>query len=135
MEEAYELKLPYPDRDAKNLFIRDDKKRSYYLITVMGSKRVDLKAFRAEHGTKPLSFASEEDLKKYLGLTPGSVTPIGLLDDTECKVKFFLDSEFLEGNGIIGVHPDINTATMWLKTEDLIALIREHGTEVELFSI
>lgn len=135
MEEAAEITLPYPDREAKNLFVRDDRKRSYYLITVRGDKRVDLKAFRAAHGTRPLSFASEEDLKRLLDLTPGSVTPLGLLDDSECKVKLFLDSEFLSGSRTIGVHPDDNTATIWLKTEDLISVLKEHGTEIEVFSL
>jgi len=55
MSEAFDLELPYPDADAKNLFIRDDKKRSYYLITVKGDKKVDLKSFRKKHTTRPLS--------------------------------------------------------------------------------
>lgn len=135
MEDASELVLPYPDREAKNLFIRDDKKRSYYLITVRGTKRVDLKAFRAMHGTRPLTFASEAELKSLLGLSAGSVTPMGLLNDKDCIVKLFLDEEFLEGNGIIGVHPNENTATIWLRTEDLLNILREHGSEAELFTL
>ena len=75
MEECADLELPYPESDAKNLFVRDDKQRSYYLITVRGDKRVDLKAFRRAHGTRSLSFASPEELQQYLHLTPGSVTP------------------------------------------------------------
>lgn len=50
MEECADLELPYPESDAKNLFVRDDKQRSYYLITVRGDKHVDLKAFRRAHG-------------------------------------------------------------------------------------
>ena len=49
MEELSEVNLPYPEADAKNLFVRDDKKRNYYLITVKGDKRVDLKAFRRKY--------------------------------------------------------------------------------------
>ena len=52
MEEAAEIDLPWPEDEAKNLFVRDDKKRNYYLITVKGGKRVDLKQFRKEHGTE-----------------------------------------------------------------------------------
>jgi len=63
MAELAKVTLPYPEWDAKNLFVRDDKKRSYYLITVKGDKRVDLKEFRRKNGTRPLTFASEEDLK------------------------------------------------------------------------
>ena len=59
MEELSNLELPYPEYDAKNLFVRDDKKKNYYLITVKGDKRVNLKEFRAKHNTRNLSFASE----------------------------------------------------------------------------
>ena len=96
MDDLSEVELPHPEADAKNLFIRDDKKRSYYLITVRGDKRVDLKEFRKEQGTRPLSFASAEDLEHFLHLIPGSVTPLGLLNNVEKNVKFFLDSDFEE---------------------------------------
>lgn len=132
MDEISDVVLPYPECDAKNLFVRDDKKREYFLITVKGNKRVDLKEFRKMHGTRSLSFASSDDLMTFLKLTPGSVTPLGLLNDSGNKVKFFLDKDFLESPELIGVHPNENTATVWLKTSDLINLIKEHGNEVEL---
>ena len=135
MAELAELDIPYPDADAKNLFVRDDKKKSYYLITVRGSKRVDLKDFRRKNGTRPLSFASEANLEEFLGLIPGAVTPLGLLNDMEHRVKLYLDREFLDPPSIIGVHPNDNTATVWLKTADLISLIREHGSDVEVVEI
>ena len=70
-----------------------------------------------------------------LGLIPGAVTPLGLLNDQEHKVTFFLDKSFLEGSGLIGVHPNDNTATLWLRTEDLIALLRDHGTAVRVVPV
>ena len=133
MEELVELKLPYPEWDAKNLFVRDDKKQSYYLLTVRGSKQVDLKAFRRQHALRPLSFASPEELLTLMGLTPGSVSPLGILNDTECSIRFYLDAEF-SGNKI-GVHPNDNTATVWLQADDFMALIRDHGNEAEYVSI
>ena len=133
MAEVAEIQLPYPEADAKNLFIRDDKKCNYYLITVKGDKRTDLKAFRQQNGTRPLTFASDGDLMDLLGLIPGAVTPLGLLNDQDHKVTFWLDKSFLEGSGLIGVHPNENTATVWLKTEDLLQLLRENGTKVTLF--
>ena len=133
MEELSSIEMPYPEWDAKNLFVRDDKKRNYYLITVRGDKRVDLKVFRKTHGLRPLSFASEADLMKYMELIPGAVTPLGLLNDADCKVSFYLDEEFA-GNKI-GVHPNDNTATIWMQTDDLIRLIREHGNKVEMIKI
>ena len=133
MEELEELKLPYPEWDAKNLFVRDDKKQNYYLLTVRGSKQVDLKAFRRENGLRPLSFASPEELLAIMDLTPGSVSPLGILNDAECRVHFYLDEEF-SGNPI-GVHPNDNTATVWLQADDLMTLIRNHGNDAQYASI
>ena len=130
--EVAEIYLPYPEADAKNLFIRDDKKRNYYLITVKGNKRVGLKAFRQQNDTRPLTFASDQDLMDILGLIPGAVTPLGL-NDREHKVTFWLDKSFLEGSGLIGIHPNDNTATVWLKARDLLRLLKETGTQITLF--
>lgn len=134
MAELAEVPCPYPEADAKNLFVRDDKKQNYYLITVKGEKRVNLKAFRKAQGTRNLSFASAEDLMERLGLIPGAVTPLGVLNDETRSVKVFLDRDFLQEPGLVGVHPNENTATVWLKAEDLIRIIREHGNEVVTFT-
>ncbi len=127
MGELDSVSLPYPEWDAKNLFVRDDKKLNYYLITVKGDKRVDLKELRKKHGLRALSFASADDLSAIMGLQPGSVTPLGILNDKDCRVHFFLDSEF-DGN-MIGIHPNDNTATVWIHSNDLLKLILEHGNE------
>ena len=135
MAEMALIDLPHPEADAKNLFVRDDKKKNYYLITVRGDKRVDLKEFRKNQGTRALSFASAEELMDILGLIPGAVTPLGLLNDGECRVKLFIDSELAGTNGLVGVHPNDNTATVFLKTEDLIKIIKEHGNQVEIAAV
>lgn len=132
MGELPDVPLPYPEADAKNLFVRDDKKRQYYLITVRGDKRVDLKEFRRAHGTRSLTFASAEDLWALMKLLPGSVTPLGLLEDAEHRVALYLDADFFKDRGLIGCHPNENTATVWLKAEDLVTLIKEHGNTVEI---
>ncbi len=129
MKDLDVIKLPHPEWDAKNLFVRDDKKSNYYLITVKGDKRVNLKEFRKQHGLRALSFASEEELKNIMGLTPGSVTPLGILNDTEHRVHFYLDAKF-EGTKI-AVHPNENTATVWLCANDLMKLVQEHGNIAE----
>lgn len=128
MEDLMKLDLPYPDRDAKNVFLRDEKKKNYYLVTLIGDKRLDIKKFQEDYQTKRLSFVSENDLMRVLGLIPGSVTPFGLLNDSEAMVKFYIDKDFVDG--IIGVHPNDNTATVWLNTRDLINIIKEHGNSV-----
>ena len=124
-------KMLYPQCIAKNLFIRDDKKRNYYLITVKKDRSVNLKEFQKQFETRRLSFASENDLMKLLKLTKGSVTPFGLLNDDECKVEFYIDREFVDGK--IGIHPMENTATVWINGEDLLSIIREHGNSITTF--
>ena len=133
MAELDAVDLPYPEDDAKNLFVRDDKKRNYYLITVKGDKRVDLKEFRKIHGLRPLSFASSRDLMNILGLEPGSVTPLGLLNDELRVVTLYIDSSFESGR--IGIHPNDNTATVWMAFEDLTQVIEDHGNKVITVSI
>ncbi len=133
MEDLAAMDLPYPDSDAKNLFVRDDKKRNYYLITVKGEKRVNLKEFRKAHGLRNLSFASPDDLMAIMGLIPGAVTPLGLLNAEEKKVIFYLDQELEDS--LIGVHPNDNTATVWMQSKDLMMLLKEHGTEVHVVEI
>lgn len=131
MEEASKIEMPYTDLVAKNLFIRDDKKRNYYLLSMKGDRNIHLKEFKETFHTRSLSFASENDLMKILGLVKGAVTPFGLLNDTEMKVQFFIDESFIEGK--IGVHPNDNSATVFLETKDLIQFIKEHGNTVIQF--
>ena len=120
--------IPHPELIAKNLFVRDDKKRHYYLISVKEDRRVDLREFERERCTRRLSFASEEDLGRLLSLSKGGVTPMGLLNDREGKVELYIDRYFEDK--LIGVHPMVNTATVFLSSSDLVSLIEKHGSKV-----
>ncbi len=131
MAQLSEIEMPWPEAEAKNLFVRDDKKQRYILITVKGEKRVDLKAFRYAHQMRPLGFATAEELMDKLGLIPGAVTPLGALNDQEGAVQVFIDRELSEEPGLVAVHPNDNTATVLLKTEDLIRVLRENGHTAE----
>ena len=144
IEEMEELGLEKMEETAKNLFLRDAKGKRHFLVTLHKDKKADLKELEAdkqanlkERGEKlggvRLSFASEERLEKYLGLKKGAVTPLGILNDTACAVKVFLDRDFLEKEEI-GVHPNDNTASVYLKTADLMQIIKEHGNSLEVLS-
>lgn len=135
MSELNNIHPLYKKQYGKNLFLRDDKKNNYYLITVKGDKKIDLKDFKNKNNTRPLSFASPKDLLNIMNLTPGSVTPLGLLNDKELKVHFYLDKEFLNEPNIIGVHPNDNTATLWIKSKDLIDIIESHGNIVSVLDL
>ncbi len=136
MAKITEVNLSYPEAAVKNLFVQDDKKKNYYLITVKGDKRIYLKEFKQKNNTRSLSFAGENDLMNIMKLPTGLVTPLGILNDTKCKVQFYLDKDFLDVYPkLIGVHPNDNMVTVWLKTEDLINIIKEHGNTIQLIEI
>ena len=135
MSDTCDVEFPYPECDAKNLFLREKKHKNYYLVTVRGDKRVDLKRFRDEQGTRALTFGSPEELDQLFKVVPGMVSPFGLLNDEECRVRFYIDEDFFKEPGYIGIHPNDNTATVTLKTDDLTEIIKEHGTFVQAIKI
>ena len=134
MFDLEKVNLPNKEYDAKNLFIRDDKKINYYLITIKGNKKINLKEFRKFNNTRPLTLASDLDLLNILNLKPGSVTPLGLLNDEKIQVKFYLDDEF-DLDSYIYVHPNDNTVTISLKVLDLINIIKEHGNLTNIIKL
>ena len=128
IEEMLRLNLPRAEEVAKNLFIRDHKKRDYYLLVVRQDIRADLKALRRQIGSRQLCLAHEEELNRILHLAKGSVTPFGILNDESRMVKVLIDAWFRGKR--IGVHPNENTATVWLETDALFGLLQRHGNEV-----
>ncbi|MGE3958827.1 MAG: prolyl-tRNA synthetase associated domain-containing protein [Vicinamibacterales bacterium] len=101
----------------KNLFLRNQKGTRHYLVILPVTKRAELRYVADQVGDGKLSFASAERLLRYLGVTPGSVSPFGLIHDTEHHVRVFLDRE-LRGATRISFHPNINTRTLVLSFAD-----------------
>ena len=118
-KEGHMLSLPHCEAEAKNLFLKS--KKSFVLMTVKGDKRVDLKAMAKAMGFSSFSFGKEDELFSLLSLAPGSVTPMGLLNDKERRVEFYLDSEFKDG--LIHVHPMENTSSILLSSNDLFEFL------------
>ena len=112
------LGLPERGTLCENLFLRDAKGKRHFLITCEEEKKIDLKALGRQLGAGNLSFASEERLEKYLGLKQGSVTPFGLMNDTDHAVEFFIDKDLSRCRSM-GIHPLDNTATVFLSFKDL----------------
>ena len=108
---------------AKNLFLRDGSGKHHFLVIIREDKQADLKKVRDEIGSSRLSFASAERLMKYLNIEPGSVSPLGILNDKECVVPVFFDEDLKEYE-YIAVHPNDNTATIWMKLTDLLDVIK-----------
>lgn len=110
----------------KNLFLKDDKGRQHFLVVLAQDKSADLKALAKQLGSRPLGFASEERLYKYLGLQKGEVTPLGILNDEERAVTVVLDRS-LQEQPKLGVHPNDNHYTIWLSCAALCQVIENHG--------
>lgn len=113
----------------KNLFLRNQKGTRHYLVIIKHLKRADLRAVANQIGDGKLSFGSPERLMKYLGVTPGSVSPFGLIHDTSHHVSVFLDHE-LRTDGRISFHPNINTATLTLPFVDFERFLASRGNAV-----
>ena len=118
----------------KNRFLRDAKGRQHFLVVLPGDRQADLGALAAALGSSKLSFASEERLMKHLGLTKGSVTPLAVIQDPDHTVQVLLD-ESLTGMDRLGVHPLVNTATLWISGADLLRFVRSCGNPVKIVSI
>ncbi|NLT58934.1 MAG: prolyl-tRNA synthetase associated domain-containing protein [Clostridiales bacterium] len=134
IEEMERLGLSGDGEVAKNLFLRDGKGRRHFLVMVHKDKQVDLKALRGQLGVSQLGFASEERLMQHLGLTRGAVTPLGLLNDGAAAVALVVDRD-LVGHPRLGVHPNENTATLWIAYRDLVGLIERRGNPVLVVSL
>lgn len=112
----------------KNLFLKD-KKGALFLITASHETQVNLKTLHKTLGCGRLSFANAELMQAHLGVTPGSVTALAVINDTAHKVRFVLDANLMQAD-IINAHPLENTATTSLSREDLIAFVERTGHEV-----
>lgn len=117
IEEANQLDIHIPGKHCKNLFLRNRKGDVHYLVIIHEAKQLNLKSLSIQIGSTSLSFASEERLNKYLGLKPGSVTPFGLINDTQKEVVVLIDKE-LTGKENISFHPNINTSTISISFAD-----------------
>lgn len=118
--EAKAANITLPGIGCKNLFLKD-KHKNYYLVVLEENKKANLKKLETLLNTKNLRFASAEELYEYLKLEPGSVTPLGIINDSNKKVLVIIDQDLKMQN--ILVHPCTNTKTICLNYTDLIKII------------
>ena len=102
----------------KNLFLCNRQETQFYLLMMPGHKTFRTKDLSAQIGSSRLSFASAEWMEKLLGLTPGSVSVFGLLNDSEHRVHLLIDEELLASQSL-GAHPCINTSSLRISISDL----------------
>ena len=118
----------------KNLFFRNHKGDRHYLVIIEHSRDLSIRDLEQRLKQGKLSFASDQRMLKYLGLTPGSVSPFGLINDTGKHVHLFVD-ENLEKSKYISFHPCINTATLVIAFHDFIRFLAYTGNTWEFLKL
>ena len=103
----------------KNLFLTNRQQTDFYLLIMPGEKPFKTKLLSKQIGSARLSFASAEHMEKYLDITPGSVSILGLMNDKGGAVRLLMDSDLLKEE-YFGCHPCINTSSLRLKTADVL---------------
>lgn len=115
-----------PGMHVKNLFLRNEKRTAYWLVTIQYHKRVDLSQLAKILNGGRLSFANYGELTNMLGVMPGSVTPIAIINDYARQVKLVFDQDLLKED-YINIHPMENTATITVRCEDLKNFIEKQN--------
>ena len=106
----------------KNLLLCNRQETAFYLLMIPGDKTFQTSILSKQIGSSRLSFAGPEYMEKYLDITPGSVSVLGLMNDTENHVELLMDEDILKGD-YFGCHPCINTSSLRLSTQDLMEKI------------
>jgi Ala-tRNA(Pro) deacylase len=117
---------PLPAAKTKNLFLRDKKGNRHFLVVVPAKKRVDIKALGGVLGAGRLSFGSPARLKRYLGVDPGSVTILAVVQDAKHAVEVFIDQD-LEQEKAFQFHPLVNTSTLVISRDNLLRFLEAAG--------
>jgi Ala-tRNA(Pro) deacylase len=132
-----EAKLYWKDIEAahcKNLFFRNHKGDMHYLVILDHREQLSIHSLEKRLKQGKISFASEQRMLKYLGITPGSVSPFGLINDKEHHVHLFIDEKLKEAQRI-SFHPNINTASLVLPFLDFLKFLDYTGNKYEFISL
>ena len=134
VEEATKYWKDYDAGRCKNIFLRNHKGNKHYLVILEHLRTLNMKDLENRLKQGKLTFASEKRLMKYLGLTPGSVSPFGLINDEEAHVHLFID-EKLQGFENLSFHPNINTASLIISKKDFIRFLEYCGNSYEFLKL
>lgn len=125
-EEADRLRMPLPAVHTKNLFLRDEGRKHYFLVMTSCEKRVDSAALGKTLGVRKLHLASPEELMEFLGLTPGAVTVLALINDPTRRVEMIVDEDIWQKDAFT-CHPLVNTATLVVGKNGLVEFFHLTG--------
>lgn len=135
IEACHEIEGTLGAMICKNLFLTNRQQTDFYLLLMPGDKPFKTKLLSKQIGSARLSFAAPEHMEKYLDITPGSVSVLGLMNDKENAVRLLIDADLLKDE-FIGCHPCINSSTLRIKTADItekfLPSVKHEKTVVEL---
>jgi len=132
VEEAMKYWAGIDSGHCKNIFFRNHKGDRHYLVILYYSSQLNIKELEQKLRQGKLSFASDRRLMQYLGVTPGSVSPFGLINDHSHHVHLFIDKDLLNFERL-SFHPNTNTASLIIPREGLIKFLNYTGNSFEFF--
>ncbi len=133
VEESKALRGDLPGGHCKSLFLKD-KKGALWLVVALEDRAIDMKDLRRRIGAATLSFGKAELLAEVLGVTPGAVTPFGLINDSEGRVTVVLDADMMALDQL-NYHPLTNEATTTITSQGLLAFIASTGREARIVAL
>lgn len=133
-EEGLRLVPPLPGAKTKNLFLRDRKGQRHFLVVVGYEKAVDLNELKSLLGVSKLGFASPERLERYLGVDPGSVSILGVVNDANGDVEVIVDKDLWAAEAF-QCHPLVNTSTLVISRDNLRRFLEITGHQVRVFDV
>lgn len=125
VEESRQIDADIPGAHTKNLFLKDGG-GAFWLVTVPAAARVDIKALPQAIGCKRVSFGKAEDMRRLLGIAPGSVTPLAMINAAQGSMVAVVDAQLADAP-LVNVHPLRNTATLGLAGADIVRLLHHWG--------
>ncbi len=134
IEAALEQWRDFDSGRCKNIFFRNHKGNRHYLVILDHRQQLNIHDLEQRLRQGKLTFASEKRLMKWLGLAPGSVSPFGLINDTEKHVHLFIEKSLLNFERL-AFHPNVNTASLVISTKDLIRFLDHHGNSYEFLDL
>jgi Ala-tRNA(Pro) deacylase len=134
IEDAKTQWKDYNSGRCKNIFFRNHKGDRHYLVILEHLRQLNIRDLEIRLRQGKLTFASDERLKKYLGVEPGSVSPFGLINDNEHHVHLFIDEKLNEFDRL-AFHPNINTATLVISKTDFLKFLDQTGNSYELIRL
>jgi Ala-tRNA(Pro) deacylase len=135
VEDVNRLLPDVPAASIKNLFLRDGKGKRHFLVVMPGEKRLDIKALGKKSGIGRMSFGSKDRLQRFLGVTPGAVTLLAVINDPEGAVEVLIDETLWKTAPAFQFHPMVNTSTLVFSRQSVEQFLNATGRSFEILEV